>query len=116
MISSVKGKSIDWESRLIHYRSAKYFRPFSTGWYLRTAAIDYRRLYSGFYIAGLQHRSGFHQHSGIDPYGLAANRRLSLYRVLVEIYVVGLIFNIRPRRGFKLGTALLLFSGFGFVT
>ena len=36
--------------------------------------------------------------------------------LLVEIYVVGLIFNIRPCRGFKLGTALLLFSGFGLVT
>jgi hypothetical protein len=35
--------------------------------------------------------------------------------LLVETYVIGLILNIRPRRGFHFGMALLVFSGFGLL-
>jgi hypothetical protein len=35
--------------------------------------------------------------------------------LLVEIYVSGLLFNIRPRRGFLPGVALLVFFGFGLL-
>ena len=36
--------------------------------------------------------------------------------LLVETFVIGLIFNINPRSGFHLGMALLVFSGFGLLT
>jgi len=35
--------------------------------------------------------------------------------LLVEIYVAGLLFNIRPRRGFHLAVVLLVFFGFGLL-
>jgi hypothetical protein len=35
--------------------------------------------------------------------------------LLVEIYVNGLLLNIRPRRGFRPGVALLVFLGFGLL-
>jgi hypothetical protein len=35
--------------------------------------------------------------------------------LLVEIFVAGLLFNIRPRRGFRPSVALLVFFGFGLL-